>query len=65
MKCELLETTLDLLKTTDKPMMQIAENTGLSLYWINSMRYKKTPSDPGVTKLVKLYEYLSGKTLDV
>lgn len=60
--------TQELLQTTNIPMAKICVDTGLTLGWLMNVRYgrgKKPPSIPSVDKAERLYEYLSGKQLDV
>lgn len=69
MSCALLDRTRELLKNRgDRSVQQIAKETGLPYSWLNSMLYSRQHQqsrDPSVTKVVTLYEYLSGKKLDV
>jgi hypothetical protein len=43
---------------------QIAAETGLSLPWLQDFGWGRK-GDPGVTKVERLYTYLSGKPLDL
>jgi hypothetical protein len=64
----LWEKTQELLRTTEKSMPQICIDTGLSYGWLMSAKYgkgKRGPVIPSVEKAEKLYEYLSGKQLEV
>lgn len=67
MSCALLEETKRLLRErgSEKSVARISIDTDLSLYWLNNLLYAKKEVDPSVTKIVRLYEYLSGKKLDV
>lgn len=62
--CTLLTRTIELVRTCGKSPGKIAAETGLSVYWITSLRYDTT-KEPSVNKIVMLYEYLSGKKLEV
>lgn len=64
----LLEKTKELLASTDKNMAQICVDTGLTLGWLQTVKYgkgSKGPIMPTVDKIEKLYVYLSGKQLDL
>lgn len=60
--------TKELLDSTDKTMVEICVGTGLTYAWLQTVKYgkgKKGPVVPSVEKAEKLYEFLSGKQLDV
>lgn len=60
--------TKELLETTDKTLPEICLGTGLTYGWLMSIKYgkgRKGPVVPSVEKAEKLYEFLSGKQLDV
>lgn len=65
----LCEKTLTLLENRPKGMtlLQIANDTGLTLYWLQSfLKNAKDSSkdfDPGVNKIVTLYNHLNDKKL--
>lgn len=64
----LLNKTRELLQDTDKTMTEICIGTGLSYPWLQTVKYgkgKKGPVVPSVDKVERLYEFLSGKKLDV
>jgi hypothetical protein len=65
--CEsrLLARTRELLSECEVPVIQIHHDTGLSYHWLNQMKYSSKQVDPSVSKIEKLYEYLSGKQLEV
>lgn len=63
-KCALLLKTIELVQTCGKSPAVLARETGLSFYWIQSLRYNAN-IDPSVNKVVKMYEHLSGKKLEV
>lgn len=65
MTSKLLAKTRELLKQTSVPVMDIHKETGLSYHWLNQMKYSKHQVDPSVSKIEKLYEFLSGKQLEV
>ncbi len=56
-----LEQTIKLLKERPKhiTLALIAEETNLTLPWLESILYKEI--DPGVSKIEELYNYLSNK----
>lgn len=62
--CPLLARVIDLVRTCGKSPAVLAEETGLSYYWVQSLRYNNK-IDPSVTKVVKMYEHLTGKKLEV
>lgn len=62
--CRLLKRTIELLGSCGKSVDQVAKETGLPFYWVQSVRYNKG-IDPAVSRIVKLYEYLSGKQLEI
>lgn len=62
--CPLLARTIELVKTCGRSPAVLAQETGLTFYWIHSLRYKPEV-DPSVSKIVKLYEHLSGKKLEI
>nr|AYD82568.1 hypothetical protein ART_00099 [Achromobacter phage vB_Ade_ART] len=61
--------TKELLETTDKTMAEICVGTGLTYAWLQTVKYGKGrrggPVVPSVEKAERLYEFLSGKKLDV
>lgn len=61
----LREKTLKLLKDRDptKKLLDIAIETGLSFYWLQSFLKNGNTSDAGSDKIVTLYNYLSPKKL--
>lgn len=61
--CPLLAKTIELLATCGKSPATVAEESGLSFYWVQALRYNHK-IDPSVTKTIKLYEHLSGKKLE-
>lgn len=63
-KCRLLLKTIELVKTCGKSPAQLARETGLSYYWVQSLRYNED-IDPSVNKIVMMYEHLTGKQLEV
>lgn len=57
--------TRELLEKDDRSLPEIYKETGIPFYWLKSFvdgRYKKNPS---VNRVVFLYEYLTGKTLEI
>lgn len=60
--------TRELLIASPIPIAQISIDTGLSLGWLMNAKYgrgKLPPPTPSVDKAERLYEYLSGKTLEL
>lgn len=62
--CALLVRTREMLAASEKSHLEIYRATGLKPSWLRSVELGET-SDPGVTRIVRLYEYLSGSTLMV
>lgn len=61
--CELLTRTLELMdeyRENGGSVTSLTVATGFSYHWFMSLHRTK---DPGVNRIVKLYEHLSGKTL--
>lgn len=56
--------TLELLKNSDKPLPLIYKETDLPFYWLRKLSQGEI-KDPSVNRVQKLYEYLSGSTLEV
>lgn len=59
--------TLELLRDHPGTILEVAEATGLNYHWLVSFRRTGAGEggDPGVSRVEKLYVYLSGKELDV
>lgn len=62
---KLLEKTKELLRNTSIPMERVAVDTGINVYTITRIRGKAHKSVPAVDTCEKIYEYLSGKELEV
>ena len=62
----LREATLKMLKNRPEriKLLNIANETGLSFYWIQSFLKKGHETDSGSDKIVALYNYLSPVKLD-
>lgn len=60
----LMKITLAMLAGTNQSLMEISRTTGLSLYWLQSIRANKVV-DPSVNNIQKLYEHLAQKELKV
>lgn len=60
----LRDRTLELLKNRNQYMKDIAAATGLNQKWIEGF-HNDQYQDPGVSKVLKLYEYLSGHKLKI
>ncbi len=63
-ECPLLARVIELVQTCGKSPAVLAQETGLTYYWIQSLRYNHK-IDPSVTKVVKLYEHLTGTKLEI
>lgn len=59
----LLERTVSLLKESKENTEIIARNTGLTYWWLVRLR-TGTIKDPSVSRICRLYEYLSGNKLE-
>ena len=62
--CPLLDRVKELLSSCGKSVNQVAVESGLPYYWVQSVRFNKG-IDPAVSRTIKLYEYLTGKKLEV
>ena len=60
----LYEQTLRLLTDTNLTIQEIAKQSGLPYDWLVSVRYDRV-KDPSVNRIQTLYEFLSGKPLNV
>lgn len=62
---DLVEITRNLLKNRPRWMSytRIEKDTGLKAAWLNS--FANYPHEPSATKLIKLYEYLSGNKIKI
>lgn len=62
MQESLMQETRRLLKESDKSLLEIHKESGISFYWLRrfSSGYVK---DPSVNTIQELYEYLTGKAL--
>lgn len=63
-RCPLLARVIELVQTCGKSPGQLAQETGFSYYWIVSLRYN-SKIDPSVTKIIKMYEHLTGSKLEI
>jgi hypothetical protein len=62
--CKLLNKTRELLKESKIPLERIAVDTGLSYAFVQKLK-GASYSIPAVDKTETLYEYLSGKQLEL
>ena len=60
----LKERTIELLRETSIPISQIAKDCELQERWLYHLKNDYW-DDPGVLKIERLYEYLSGKSLNL
>lgn len=60
----LLDKTLKLLKEDDRTPLELSQDTGLSVYWLQKMKAGAIP-DPSVNRTQHLYEYLTSAKLKV
>lgn len=61
----IVEKVRALLENSEKSLPEIYKETGIPFYWLRSFasgRYKKNPS---VNRVIYLYEYLTGKGLEI
>ncbi len=63
-ECSLLTKTRNRLICSDKSYLQIYRDTGLTPNWLSMLAQGKI-EDPGVNKVQKLHEYLTGRALEV
>lgn len=64
MSSKLLDKTVELLRNSDVPMTRIAARVGCTARTIQLLK-GNTPHVPNVELCERLYEYLSGKQLEV
>lgn len=66
MDTPLLDRTLELLAQSDVPMKEIALGADVEYSWLKQIRRQhltgKGVGDPGVTRIEKVYKYLSART---
>lgn len=64
-KPQVLNRTLELLENRPKTLtyQQIENDTGLTVEWLTRLVWNKGANDPSLTRIVKLYEYLSHNKL--
>lgn len=64
---ELLERTVFLLRNRPVTLTlgMISSETGLSVAWLTELATRTTSTDPSVSRIVALYEYLSGSKLQI
>lgn len=60
----LFDRTCALLSATDKPLPEVARDTGLPVSWLKKLKYGKI-DDPSVNRIQRLYEFLSGSQIKV
>lgn len=60
----LLVRTRALLKDDPRTTLEIHIQSGISFYWLRKFRFE-TGHDPGVSRVQKLYEFLTNTKLDV
>lgn len=60
----LLVRTRELIRASDTPLLTIYKESGISFYWLKKFRDNEI-KDPSVNRVQKLYEYLTGKELEV
>ncbi len=58
------ERTLELLKKDLRPLPAIGHQAGVPFYWLEKFVRGKI-KDPSVNRIQKLYEHLTGTTLNV
>lgn len=54
--------TMHLLKQSEKSLIEIYAETGISFYWLRKFANGEI-KDPSVNRVQELYEHLSGKEL--
>lgn len=60
----LYRVTLELLRSGKLTNIEIHKRSGVSFGWLNNIRYNEV-RDPGVNNVQALYEFLTGKKLDI
>ena len=56
--------TLDLLKQSGIPLLEIYKETNLPYYWLKKFRSGEI-KEPSVNRVQRLYEFLAGRELEV
>lgn len=64
MRSSLLTRTRTLLRGSAKTYTDISEATGIPVAWIKQFSLSRS-HNPGVARVQKLYEYLSGQRLEL
>lgn len=62
--CTLYVKTLALLHACKKPLPLIYKETDLPFYWLRKL-YDGKIENPSVNRIQRLYEYLTGKPLEL
>ncbi len=63
--CNTLQTkVVELIRADPRTPAQLYRDSGIPIHWINGLLYNDTKS-PGASRLEYLYEYLSGKVLEL
>lgn len=60
----LIQRTRWLLRADPRGVLEVHKASGLPFYWLRKI-YAGEINDPGVNRIQKLYEFLSGETLTV
>jgi hypothetical protein len=60
----ILDKTIQLVKDSEVPVYKMAVEAAVSPAWIYKLRSGRMPT-PAHDKVVRLYEYLSGRRLEV
>lgn len=63
-KCPLLARVIELVRTCGRSPAVLAQETGLNYHWVQSLRYNNN-IDPSVSKVVQMYEHLTGTKLEI
>lgn len=62
--CSLLEATRALMQDDSEFVMDVFRETGIPFFWLRGFA-KGQYKNPGINRIQYLYEYLSGKKLEV
>ena len=65
MQSKLLDSALDMVRSSDEPLSHIARGAGVPYHWLYSVVNTDRVRSPNVIYVEALYVYLSGKPLDL
>ena len=57
--------TRELLEQDNRSLPEIYKATGIPFYWLKSFRDNRYAKNPSVNRVVFLYEFLTGRKLEI